>query len=104
MFQDFPIKQDIQFVVGNDFSFPFYLYQPTSGYSFDSYVSVPSSGLVAFTVDNNDQVNGQVSVNMGHVLTAEIPPGVYDWQFSFTDLQGRVQTWFQGICTVKANA
>lgn len=100
---DLPIRQDIQFVVGDDFSMPLQLYTPTSGYSFDSYFTT-TSGVIPFEVSNGDPINGVVSLFLGHDVSDTVPAGVYAWQFSFSDLNGLRTTWAQGLCTVIADA
>lgn len=98
-----PFNKDIFFVQGDDFDLPVVLGVPTSGYIFDAYM-VPASGRVNFDIVNTSTKLGQVAVTMGHAHTALILPGVYPWQFSFEDAGGLRSTWYQGLCTVKANA
>ncbi len=104
MFQsiDLPILQDLQCVAGSSFSFPFFIGQPTSGYGFSGYVDIPVSGLgvVPFTVSNNDLQSGGISLNLDSSVTTDFPGGTFPWQFSFTDLNGFVTTWFQGAFLV----
>jgi hypothetical protein len=104
MFQqiELPILQDLQCVAGSSFSFPFFIGQPTSGYGFSGYLDIPVSGLghVPFTIDNNDQQNGGISLNLDSVTTDTFPGGTYPWQFQYTDLNGFVTTWFQGTFLV----
>lgn len=108
MFQsnDLPILQDIQTVQGSDFSFPFFIGCPTSGYGFNAFTNVPASGLgiIPFAVNNNDQINGGVSLYMPHATTSGIPAGQYPWQFSYTDLNGLVTTFMQGVFLVLPSA
>lgn len=98
-----PFNKDIAFVQGDDFDLPIVLGVPTSGYAFEAYL-VPASGQVSFDVVNTATKLGQVAVTLGHEVTDTIPAGVYPWQFSFTDAGGLRSTWYQGLCTVKANA
>lgn len=100
MFDQLPLSQPIQFVAGDDFSFPWTLGVPTSGYSFFGYVRVTASGVVNFTIANNDQINGQISLNLDESETGAIDPGVYDWTFGFTTAAGFRKTYFDGTCTV----
>lgn len=107
MFQpeDLPILQDLQLVVGDDFSFPFFLGIPTSGYSFYSVLNIPASGLgvIPFSVANNDQVNGGVSIYLANALTATFPAGSYPWSFQYQNLQGLKTTFYQGTMLVLTN-
>jgi len=98
-----PFNYNIEFVQGDDFNLLLTLGTPTSGYSFEAYL-VPPSGQVDFTVVNSGTKAGQVAVTLGHDISAEIPAGVYPWQFSFTDAGGLRTTWYQGLCTVLGNA
>jgi hypothetical protein len=99
---ELPILQDLQCVAGSSFSFPFFIGQPTSGYGFSGYVDIPVSGLghVPFTIENNDQQNGGISLNLASTATSTFPGGTYPWQFQFTDLNSFVTTWFQGTFLV----
>lgn len=103
---DLPILQDLQAVQGSSFSFPFFVGQPTSGYMFSGYLNCPASGIgiVPFVVDNNDIVNGGISINLASSVTSTLPGGSYPWQFSFTNLQGLTTTWFQGTFAVLSQA
>lgn len=102
MFDQLPLNQNLQFVAGDDFSFPWTLGVPTSGYAFFGHIRLTASGVQNFTIDNNDLINGQVSLNLDEAETAAIEPGVYDWTFGFTTSAGFRQTYFDGLCTVIA--
>lgn len=103
--QDLPILQDLQLVIGDDFSFPFFLGMPTSGFSFYSVMSIPVSGfgIIPFTVENNDLVNGEVSVSLANALTSTFPEGTYPWSFQYQNIQGLKTTFFQGTVLVLSN-
>jgi len=103
--EDLPILQDLQLVIGDDFSFPFFLDMPTSGFNFYSVLNIPASGLgiVPFIVANNDLVNGGVAISLPNALTATFPPGSYPWSFQYQNLQGLKTTFFQGTVLVLSN-
>lgn len=99
---ELPFDINLQFVAGDDFSEPMNLQTPTSGYTFDAYLTV-GSGIVALDVLNGIPDNGVVSLNLSHDVTGTIPAGVYPWQMSYENLNGQRTTWAQGLCTVIAN-
>ncbi len=99
-----PFNRNIEFVQGDDFDLPLTLGTPTSGYTFEAYLVPASGSVVPFDVLNLATKAGQVSVTLGHDLTAEIASGVYPWQFSYEDAGGLRTTLYQGLCTVLDNA
>lgn len=98
---ELPLTKNIQFVQGDFFSLPVLLGTPTSGFAFDGHITTPS-GVVAMA-SASDPLSKTVTLSLPGTITQGIDPGVYPWQFSFTDALGLRTTWFQGNATSLAN-
>lgn len=98
-----PFDKDIRFVQGDDFSLPVNLNTPTSGFAFNAYLTPPSGAVIPFTVKTPGPLGTIAELFLGGAITGTILPGVYPWQFSFTNYLGQRITWYQGNATVIAN-
>lgn len=99
-----PGLASVSFVAGDDWGATFDFSIDTTGYSWAAAVESVSNGSVVATptVTVVSAALGQVSVNIGRLVTATMAPGTYRLRLTGTASGGTVRRVTQGLVEVKA--
>jgi hypothetical protein len=84
---------------------PFYAAKPVnlSGYIIDSDVKgiLDNAEVATFVASGIDVSTGLIELSMAPAVSSGIEPGRYNYDLSFTDLNGDRYYWLTGVATVQ---